>query len=1352
MPFLFEFYLNKEKLSGVEVGFSHSRKWEEALDEAKLSIPFYTSEEPLSQYGLMEITIQEVDNYTDLTVLDLETIEMLVVSDIVTISSQYGVYRHDITMIEYTAKLDAYIMASLAKTRDIEIDVLAKFETAEEGQQLIYNDNFDRYYNLVWLPPFRVKQKYYTDKIYTFSQVEQAYQVIDSIGVTDTDGIAYTYDRSPVVFRYHNIDTNTTSSWFTISGSDAQIEFDSIGNYYIEYGIDLKEIYNDFTSTTITAGKYPIFRFYFTVSELFQQTVYDVVNSVRNNVSKGGGIESDYYFNDTRIFDIDSSIVDELKSIQIPQMYLEQATARQMLIFALSYINALPRLEYGEDLDTLKIEKFNLSTGSFTKQDIYEQSGSQNINQIGTRSYAPLNQVLPNNMDEATTYSPSQDSYQQVRATNLQITGSSFCVKLQKELYTPKEFVVNVPKITISNDSRTINEYFYSGTLSKVIENIDVSLIERLINIEEWRLKDLTDNFPSITTFKIWDEQLGLRKNMVENLYWQLGAKTINLSDVYGQLINSTLFQNVIKLAIYEHLMINQPEPFIVTYRPGTAEELDVMVVGATDIDIDLDFMTDVTAYKELRFRFAYLTIENLITKQDKEDLSQIDFYSEMRQNQDETIINMVRSSRKKYGDLQRTGNKAFSFTKVHYSLSNQYEVGQVDTNNFTITQINRQFYGKFFLAEYFVTKYYNRESRQTIVDQTYRWRDNYTKNVFDRHENYSDYLMVYPPSTTVGFRHTKIYSKENTVYTMLKVLLGETISDFSTRATVALIRTDGMLEYLPEESFRNEYNILSNVSAFPTTKGVAFTFGFDNNQVAGDGLVQRGSNWYNQAVRYTNENGRFSKLSFIIKSKFELEEDDYEIFPRVTKQFKAEVFDDAYFWCGDYRTNEVGADSLVIDKDPLTNLKITYQVNVVSYNTGLYIFGQAFFNKNFLVNNPDGQMKSYLYLYNNNTKYGIFEDLSIKSGYFSTIELNETNIMYSIEDDLVAFAETKSLVGVTSWAIGSEFDELYVACNSNYNGFKIVASHFRPDVKEIGYKVIEPTPILPTTFTLYGELAFELESLSSTHTRGFALEEDLIFALENLEATHIEPLLLYLNEQLSIELDDFQANHMKPHLAYLFKELSIELDDFQANHMKPHLAYLSKELDFNLDDFQAKHTIPKLAFLSKDLNIELDDFQATHRATKLVSLTDEINFVLENFQATHTIPELLYLQKELGFNLVDFQATKKSFELIYVSGEVEFALTDFQATNKSYTAILVSEELDFRLNSLLASIYLKSWEYVSAQATEPLTGIDGGTDTNISSTNEPEESVYNYKFGDIVYYYDGALGYYIYMVKKTSK
>ena len=161
----------------------------------------------------------------------------------------------------------------------------------------------------------------------------------------------------------------------------------------------------------------------------------------------------------------------------------------------------------------------------------------------------------------------------------------------------------------------------------------------------------------------------------------------------------------LIKMAIYEHYMLNMPIP-----------------VGVGDVffhqqKIDIT-MPNTDEYLDWRFRVEYITDERLVIKQDKEDISQISFYSEMRQNQEEALVNIVRQSRKGYGDLQRTGNVLFSFPKKHVSLSEFYEIGQIDSEGYTIGGIDTQWFNNHAIANYHVTRYHNRIQQTTFVNQ----------------------------------------------------------------------------------------------------------------------------------------------------------------------------------------------------------------------------------------------------------------------------------------------------------------------------------------------------------------------------------------------------------------------------------------------------------------------------------------------------------------------------------------------------------------------------------------------------------------------------------------------------------
>jgi len=1042
MPFLYEFTIDNVKVEG-QIGFSTSRKWEEALDEATLVIPFtYENDTPYKMFSLLTVDISEIDNYTDKNTIETRDYEFIIYSDNVESLGSYGYYRHQVNAIEYTAKLDYYMINNLSKSRSVLKNTQAPFTVDN-----IPISSSTHWQQKVTLEHIDIKENFYANKGLTFTKVYQAY-VAEGIDPTD-------YKRTHAVIRTNATLVSGTSP-HTLSIVGTTWVFPE-GEWEIEYGFiaDGTEGYG------YDVGFNPIYTFYVEAINEHELSMYDVINEIRTSISKFGGIEDTIYFDLTRMFDLSSEDITYLKSIQAPQIYLSQATARQMLIYALSFVNMLPRLEHGESIDTLTLEKYNLDTGNFTVQDVIAYGGKQNTNQIGTRNYQPITQALANNLDDTSVHSPSRSGYQQVRSLDIQLTADNFTIKLPEKapLYMPKKLMVIVPKITVYSQATPVE------TLLELTD-FELDITPRWINEEEWKLKDITTNFPTITSRDMWEEELGLRGYKVENITWQIGDTNINISTVFGTLFEGNLIHNVVKMAVYEYIMLNPPLPILA----------DNSFFANMSISID---MPSITEYKDWRFRIEYITDERLVIKQEKEDLSQVSFYSEMRQNQEQALVNIVRQSRKGYGDLQRTGNITFSFTKKHTTLATYdsetapdgwYEVGMKDSNDYTVTQIDVQWYNDYALATYHIIKYHNRIQQATFVNQKYRPFDNFAKAVLNRHEHYGDYLIALPPGDSdsgVQEQDTKIYSNDNTVRMITKILLGNDFGlPIKSSATVALVRTDGMLKVYPESgSGTDKKFIVSPLTSRGIKGGFAFTLGFQNNQVAGDGLVEKSGNYYNDAVRYTDKKGRFTRFGFAILKDLEFDSVDELAYPLKTDyvlDVNTYFGTNAFFWCGYYSTNLPFAYPLVWNKDPMTNAQLTYQLNVVSYYMGLYVFGLKFFTDNYIVKEHTILNGAKLYLYNDSTTYEMFEDLFIKSGYSSVITLRDNeplddgNIEYDDTTNTVLFVGI-SMTNITSWAIGIIDEngniELLLACNEGLSGVKFVNRHFRPNVMEIGNK-----------------------------------------------------------------------------------------------------------------------------------------------------------------------------------------------------------------------------------------------------------------------------------------------------------
>lgn len=1112
MPFRYEFKLNKNKISGFEIGFSTSRKWEEALDEAKLSLPFYNSSEPFSQLGLLEM---EISHYQGEVLNKTEKHEMLITSDRVSNSTRYGKYRHDINAIEYTSKLDYYIMTSLAKTRNILNKTDAPFSVIEELNFPIGDNNFRTFANV---ENIQVKSQYYTNQEITFEQVRKAYQATTPLLSGSSDF------READVYITTNAPLVSGTKPFNLSSGNCTWVFPK-GRWYVDYQVDVLDA---LVGWSVTDGLHTLYRYYIEVVDEATLTMYDVINTIRNSISVFGGIESEKYFDLTRVFDIDEDVGNYLKTVQAPQMYLENATARQMLIFALSYVNSIPRLEYNGSIDVLKIEQYNLQQGVFSIKDLMDYSGSQNTNQIGTRSFSSLKQALPDDLTEANVFSPSQSGYQNVRSSVIQITADNFEIKLPKPIYMPIGLYVLVPQIKIKS-------MYDALPTVRTFTNVEIDLTSRWINIEEWRLKQITINFPTITQIPIWSKDLALKQNAVSNLYWQQGDTSIKLSDVYGQIFGTNLITNVVKEAVFEYFTRNMLEPIFIDSNT---------LVDEYEIEVTLPSSSQ---YLDWKFRVEYISDETLVLKHDKEDLSQINFYSEMKHNQDESIINVVRASRKIYGDLQRSGNKQFSFSKIHYDLESFYLVGQKDVNNYTITSITKEYYNDYIIATYFVTKYHNRIQQATYIDQTYRWRDNYAKSVLDRHENYTDYVVVVPPENTNVTEqfYNKIASKNITIRMMLNNILGVPITD--SKVSTAIIRTDGMYEVLEEvEGWR--YALSTPVSSYGIKGGLAFTFGFKGNQVAGDGVVIRDGKYYNKAERYTNTQGRFNKFGFWLLR--DLQYSNLFQYPLIENEmgvvYDNGLFntDDEYFGCGNLDSstpNYLGDDPLVVEKDTMTNFALTYQLNVVSYIVNQYIIGLNFYTKNFLVNNPNGLEKSYLHVYTNGTKYEMFEDIQLKSNGQRIYELGGTRIVYDEDENTVRFIGDVSLTNATSWAIVNQDDELLIACNEPLNGFDLKLRHFRPNIKGIGVKE-QPNIFPELNFVDNIDLETIIDEFKSTDFVINFIGQDNISVTSQIVQTKSTDFSLPFSDSIMVfsEISNYKTTDIETTLSDTILELSI--------------------------------------------------------------------------------------------------------------------------------------------------------------------------------------------------------------------
>ncbi len=1053
LKYLFE--LNGVEIKDVSIGVNIIDKFEEPLDEAHLILPITVRGYEYDMRGTLSITIQDDDE-------EQEKFDFLIIYDSVIATSRYGHYSHTLTVSEYSHKLDNYLVHTLTKTKILKDRTPARF-TYHPNESENTNITFDgSIMDAVlqirgFVQQVEIMSRYFVGDVIAIPQVTQAYVQTGTFNPDYWDS----YVRKDVFIRSNMTGTSevtlssTATNWTAVKGS-----------WTIEYG------YVNALNVEVV-----LYTFYIEVYEREEISILDLVNLVRDSVSSYGGVESKRYYDETRLFNIDSTLSNKFATIEAPQVFIQKATARQVLNAFFLYINAISRLNYVDnDVDVLTVDEFNQFTGNFAQSDIANFTTSQDVANLGSKGIVWGERLLPNNLDEPTMKTPGEKLQSYVRSKDIQIREDNFVLTLDRALYQPKKLVFIVPRIRVTTPTSAPTSMEFPV---RNFTNVELDLTSRLIDREMWVLKAITNDFPSPVLYSPFSANVGMRNNRVENLYWQQGDYELNFSEILGYIFNSTLIINVIKQAICEWIARLPQAPFI----DVPANEISTRMIYTVFDENDANLFSS-GKWRTYKFDFEYITFDDISFSSERDDLSYLKYYGETRQNQSDKLSNINLLSRKVYGDIQRAGVPTQTFSKYHEKLYNIYPRGGVDSNGNVIVTRKFNLHNNYLLLTYVTTKDHNRLSEFIGIDQLYRWSEIPTsKQVFQRSEVYKDYLYLYPPTETTLVNGITKINGNTAKFVIFATLVNDyayPFNDGKTKMTVAYVRTDGFLENYPnDETFR--YGIVTPVSSFGIKGGFVFSFGFENNQVAGDriknakdgGLIS--GNYWNDPIRYTDNLGRFNWLWFQISSQFTITDDDWEPTtddPLNSREYnlplvrnRMSVFannfgntTDQVFMCGSSNEANSTHDPLIIRKDSSQSIKINYEVGVLSKNYMEYVFGQMFFSENHIVKNPNRSYNQvigtpkYLYLYDDNTKYGKFEDLFIKSGWDSKTLLTTSNTSFNG----TTFAFNTGLIdftGVTSWAIGDNDGNLYIACNDSHNGFKVVKTHFRYDLLEIGNK-----------------------------------------------------------------------------------------------------------------------------------------------------------------------------------------------------------------------------------------------------------------------------------------------------------
>jgi len=174
----YKILLNGVELTDVTIGVSAIDKFEEPLDEAGINLPFTAIDYPYEMRGLITIQVQQTGN----TSLQFD---YLIIDDNVSEGSKYNEWIHALSVLEYTHKLDMYLVHSLAFTKSLKNDNPAPMRVIYTAWNLPsgVSDNIaDLRANF---EPIDIRTTYYADETVTIPQVREVYQVTEDLEWND---------------------------------------------------------------------------------------------------------------------------------------------------------------------------------------------------------------------------------------------------------------------------------------------------------------------------------------------------------------------------------------------------------------------------------------------------------------------------------------------------------------------------------------------------------------------------------------------------------------------------------------------------------------------------------------------------------------------------------------------------------------------------------------------------------------------------------------------------------------------------------------------------------------------------------------------------------------------------------------------------------------------------------------------------------------------------------------------------------------------------------------------------------------------------------------------------------------
>lgn len=697
-------------------------------------------------------------------------------------------------------------------------------------------------------------------------------------------------------------------------------------------------------------------------------TLFDVLEKIRR--TEPFITISEQFTN--RLFVVSDELKAQTDNIKAPQFFFKDLTVRECIDGVLSYINSIGRIVNINGVDTLIADNFNTVKKLITLDNMGDINRIQDIKEYATNILSKAdNLIQEQTSSSAGIVYPDKNGWITPRSSELELNTDNIIYKLPSNINS-------IIKVEAFVEIRV-------GTTSEPIPFFETYDISKYV-IEEnlWNTIPISPNNDFILTGDV------VKNNTIR---WKQGDDNLfGLGDVIlvGKLEpDRTALENVLITTIHHQLGFTSQ---IVVFPNNKLDLFSVML------------------------RITYDPVINTVIKIPKGSSENVNKQSTIISNQRDSLIDIDKYVNSLRGQIQRLGNQSIKAVTIHKDPSGMLEIGDFTNEGFIVTVVKKTYEIDHILAEYELSKDFNRLNQFIGVNSELRqFEIPFENQLVERHLIYDDYIEVSTAfhSDTSGLNNNTSLLTTSGVQTFMNTLVNQE----SPGVTAALFKNTD-----------TQTKIGVAINSVGAGNIINFDIALKDNQLASDEVVtglneEAPEKPFNQGVRYTVFDSTLNNFSIGLYGETKL--DNLTAFGFSNATLKAKRFPNINE--SDYLNLLISNedDVFVLEKDPAERILLTYSLNIVVRDNGIVV-GRNLAKFNNITNNPP---TGDLFLWRTiGQKYTQFNDLKVKdNSFFSLSPISLVVDNSTIFIDVVLPSDIKP---EDSWAIADSSGNLYLAAN----------------------------------------------------------------------------------------------------------------------------------------------------------------------------------------------------------------------------------------------------------------------------------------------------------------------------------